>query len=98
MRCYSIYLAHLPVVAVGDRWLFELGLTGFWARALVLKSHSRRLAGVGAGWAFHALVLIERHFLNPPLDPAAFGHAARSHLRRWRSLSGPRRNATSAAT
>jgi peptidoglycan/LPS O-acetylase OafA/YrhL len=62
-RCYSIYLAHLPVCVVGNHWLFELGLTGFWAKALVMVPLVT-VAGVAAGWAFHAAV--ERHFLRPP--------------------------------
>jgi peptidoglycan/LPS O-acetylase OafA/YrhL len=63
-RCYSIYLIHLPVCTVGNLWLFERGLTGFWARVLVMIPVVSS-AAVGVSWLFfHA---VERHFLNPPL-------------------------------
>lgn len=62
-RCYSIYLAHLPAGVIGNQWLYELGLTGFWERALVMIPLVS-LAGVALGWAFHAIV--ESHFLTPP--------------------------------
>lgn len=63
-RCYSIYLAHLPAGVIGNQCLYELGLTGFWARALVMIPLVSA-AGVASGWAFHAL--IEVRFLNQPL-------------------------------
>jgi peptidoglycan/LPS O-acetylase OafA/YrhL len=63
-RCYSIYLVHLPVCTVGDFWLYELGLTGFWARALVIVP-AVSIASVAASWLFFWAV--ERHFLNPPI-------------------------------
>jgi peptidoglycan/LPS O-acetylase OafA/YrhL len=59
-RCYSIYLAHLPVCTVSVACLLELGLTGFWTRTLVLVPAVSLLA-TAAGWAFFALV--ETHFL-----------------------------------
>jgi peptidoglycan/LPS O-acetylase OafA/YrhL len=62
-RSYSIYLVHLPACTVGNLWLYERGLTGFWARVLVMVPLVSA-AAVGLGWAFHAAV--ERHFLNPP--------------------------------
>ena len=95
LRCYSIYLTHLPVVVVGNRWLSELGVTGFWGRALVMIPLVS-VAGVAAGWAFHSL--IEARFLNPPPYPSGLGHAARSHARRLRAIGGTRSGATSAAT
>jgi peptidoglycan/LPS O-acetylase OafA/YrhL len=63
-RCYSIYLVHLPVCTVGCLWLYERGLTGFWARALVTVPVVSA-AAVAASWVFFAAV--ERHFLNPPI-------------------------------
>jgi peptidoglycan/LPS O-acetylase OafA/YrhL len=62
-RCYSIYLVHLPIVVVGNLWLYELGLTGFWARALVMIPLVSA-ASVAVCWGFFALV--ETHFLSPP--------------------------------
>lgn len=63
-RCYSIYLAHLPVVVVGNLGLYQLGMTGFWARALVMVPLVSA-ASVVASWGFFALV--ETHFLNAPV-------------------------------
>ena len=94
-RCYSIYLAHLPFVVVGNHWLFELGLTGFWARALVMIPLVS-VVGVAAGWVFHALV--ESRFLNPPLSPSGLRRSAPSHAGRWRTLAGNRANAPTVAT
>lgn len=93
-RCYSIYLAHLPFVVVGNRWMFEHGLTGFWARTLVTIPLVS-LVGVAAGWAFHAVV--ETRFLNPP-PPSLSGvrRPSRPPARRWPALSG--RRATSQPT
>lgn len=62
-RCYSIYLAHLPVGVVGSHWLHELGLTGFWTRALIVVPLVSA-AGIAAGWVFRAAV--ESHFLGRP--------------------------------
>ena len=62
-RCYSIYLAHLPVGVVGAHWLHELGLTSFWARALIVVPLVSA-AGVAVGWVFRAAV--ESHFLGHP--------------------------------
>jgi peptidoglycan/LPS O-acetylase OafA/YrhL len=62
-RCYSIYLAHLPVGVIGSHWLYELGMTGFWAKAL-LTVPLVSAAGIAVGWAFHATV--EAHFLGQP--------------------------------
>lgn len=94
-RCYSIYLAHLPFVVVGNRWLFELGLTGFWARALVTIPVVSAV-GVAAGWAFHALV--ETRFQNPPPSPSGLRRPARAHAGRLRALAGGRVNSQTAAT
>lgn len=63
-RSYSVYLYHLPVTTVGTFGLHELGLTGFWTRALVtvpLVSLAAVLVSCGFFW------LVERHFLNPPI-------------------------------
>jgi peptidoglycan/LPS O-acetylase OafA/YrhL len=82
-RCYSIYLAHLPVCVVGSISLIELGLTGFWVRALVVIPVVSA-AAVAVGFAFFDLV--ESRFLNPP----AIG--SRSDIRRavgLRPLTGP---------
>jgi peptidoglycan/LPS O-acetylase OafA/YrhL len=65
-RCYSIYLVHLPVCTIGNLWLFERGLTSFWARVLIMIPIVST-AAVGMSWLFFQLV--ERHFLNPPLNP-----------------------------
>jgi peptidoglycan/LPS O-acetylase OafA/YrhL len=62
-RCYSIYLAHLPVGVIGSHWLHEIGLTGFWTRVLVMMPLVSA-AGVAMGWTFHAA--IEAHFLGRP--------------------------------
>lgn len=62
-RSYAIYLAHLPVVAVGNVLLFDLGLSSLGMRAfLVLPAVTA--AAVGAGWVFHAYV--ERRFIGAP--------------------------------
>jgi peptidoglycan/LPS O-acetylase OafA/YrhL len=63
-RSYGIYLVHLPACVVGNAWLYERGLTGFWTRVLVTIPVVAT-AAVGVGWLFFAAV--ERHFLNPPL-------------------------------
>lgn len=63
-RCYSIYLAHLPIVVVGNLGLYQLGLTGFWARTLVMIPLVSAVS-VAVSWGFFALV--ETHFLNPPI-------------------------------
>jgi peptidoglycan/LPS O-acetylase OafA/YrhL len=62
-RCYSIYLVHLPICAVGNHCLYELGMTGFWARALVMVPLVS-LASVGAGWLFYRGV--ESRFVQLP--------------------------------
>lgn len=54
-RCYSIYLIHLPACTVGAEALVQLGLAGFWTRALVVAPLVA-LAGVAAGWLFFAAV------------------------------------------
>jgi peptidoglycan/LPS O-acetylase OafA/YrhL len=72
LRCYSIYLAHLPVVIVGNLWLYELGVTSFWARVFVMIPLVS-LAGVAVGWGFFAL--IESRFLNTPLAARVSGPA-----------------------
>jgi len=65
-RCYSIYLIHLPVCTIGNLWLHERGLTGFWERCLVMIPLVS-CASVGVSWLFFWGV--ERHFLNPPMIP-----------------------------
>jgi peptidoglycan/LPS O-acetylase OafA/YrhL len=62
-RCYSIYLAHLPVCIVICLWLCEQGLTTFWARALVVVPVGAA-AAVTASCCFFAVV--ESHFLGKP--------------------------------
>jgi peptidoglycan/LPS O-acetylase OafA/YrhL len=62
-RSYSIYLVHLPVTTVCNPWLYDLGLTSFWARLLVLVPIVI-LASVAVGWAFHRAV--ESRFLGMP--------------------------------
>jgi peptidoglycan/LPS O-acetylase OafA/YrhL len=65
-RSFSIYLAHLPVAAVGNTLLYDLGLTGFWARLLVTVPLVT-MASVAVGWGFFHLV--ERWFLGAPALP-----------------------------
>jgi peptidoglycan/LPS O-acetylase OafA/YrhL len=65
-RSYSIYLVHLPVCTVGGNWLYERGLTGFWARVFVAVPIVST-AAVGLGWLFFEAV--ERRFLNVPIVP-----------------------------
>lgn len=62
-RCYSIYLMHLPVCAVGNMVLHELGVTTFWARVAIMLPIVSALA-VAAGWAFYATV--ESRFVGLP--------------------------------
>lgn len=62
-RCYSIYLAHVPVCMVISLWLCEQGMTTFWARALVVIPVASALA-IGASWLFYAA--IESHFQGKP--------------------------------
>ena len=86
-RCYSIYLAHLPFVVVGNRWFYENGLTSFWARALVTMPLVS-VVGVVAGWAFHAMV--ETRFVNAKprtLDVRKDGRPSGPRLRRWPVMS-----------
>ena len=72
-RCYSIYLIHLPVCTVGNEWLYSLGLTGFWTRALVMVPVVSA-ASLAAGWAFFAAV--ESRFVNPSRGRPVAGEAA----------------------
>jgi peptidoglycan/LPS O-acetylase OafA/YrhL len=70
-RCYSIYLAHLPVCVVGALGLVELGVAGFWARALVVVPLVSA-AAVATSFGFFALV--ESRFLGrPPVRPRFIG-------------------------
>jgi peptidoglycan/LPS O-acetylase OafA/YrhL len=62
-RCYSVYLAHLPVCVIGTAALVELGLVGFWARALVVIPLVS-IAAVAVSWMFFDVV--ELRFLKPP--------------------------------
>ena len=52
---YPIFLAHLPVVTICNRVLFESGLQSFWARALIIIPTSITM-GVIAGIAFGRFV------------------------------------------
>jgi len=64
-RSFSIYLAHLPVTTVGNALLLQAGVTGYWARAIVMVPVVT-LASVGTGWVFHHVV--ELRFTGlPPL-------------------------------
>lgn len=63
-RCYSIYLVHLPVCTIGNLWLYEQGLTGFWSRVFIMIPVVSA-ASVAVSWLFFQAV--ERHFLNPPI-------------------------------
>jgi peptidoglycan/LPS O-acetylase OafA/YrhL len=76
-RCYSIYLVHLPVCVVGALAMMELGVTGFWGRALVVVPLASA-AGVAASFGFFALV--ESRFLGPPPPRPRF--SGRSPVRR----------------
>jgi peptidoglycan/LPS O-acetylase OafA/YrhL len=77
-RSYSVYLVHLPVVVVLSMVLIRLGLTGFWARVLVVIPLAS-IAGAAAGWPFFAWV--ESRFLmgrdtgpeRPPPWPVRLG-------------------------
>ena len=60
-RCYSIYLAHLPVCVFGNILLFDWGIRSFWGRALI-TAPIVSLAAVVFSFGFYWLV--ERHFLN----------------------------------
>jgi peptidoglycan/LPS O-acetylase OafA/YrhL len=62
-RCYSIYLIHLPIVVVGNLGLYQLGMTGFWTRALVMVPLVSAVSVAVSWWFFD---LVETHFLNPP--------------------------------
>ncbi len=70
-RCYSLYLVHLPVCTVGGNWLYERGITGFWARVFVVVPIVST-AAVGVSWLFFEAV--ERHFLNAPVVPGGDAH------------------------
>jgi peptidoglycan/LPS O-acetylase OafA/YrhL len=65
-RCFSIYLAHMPALAVGAGCL-QRGLPGaedFLVRLLIVMPTLIAL-GLGAGWIFHRLV--ESRFNEPPI-------------------------------
>lgn len=55
LRCYSIYLIHLPVGVVIAEASYQAGLTGFWTRALVATPLAA-LVSIAAGWPFYRLV------------------------------------------
>jgi peptidoglycan/LPS O-acetylase OafA/YrhL len=74
-RCYSIYLAHLPVCTVGIASLGELGLTGFWTRVVVVVPLLWVVA-TAAGWLFFELV--ESRFHNTVLTRSPGGPKRRS--------------------
>lgn len=61
-RCYSIYLVHLPVCLVGIVALREIGLDGFWTRALLVVPLVS-LTATAAGWLYFDLV--ERRVHSP---------------------------------
>jgi peptidoglycan/LPS O-acetylase OafA/YrhL len=63
-RCYSMYLIHLPICTVGSVWLYEIGLTKFWERALITIP-AVSIASIAGSWLFFWAV--ERHFLNTPI-------------------------------
>jgi hypothetical protein len=48
---------------IGNAALFDLGLTSFWARVLVIVPVVSA-ASLAVGWAFHHAV--ERRFMGPP--------------------------------
>ena len=73
-RSFSIYLTHLPVAAIGNQLLHDLGLTGFWGRTLVMMPLVTA-ASIAVGWAFHQA--IERRFV-----PEARRSWTRSGIRR----------------
>ncbi len=66
-RCYSIYLAHLPVCTIVVAAMVDLGVTGFWSRAMVIVPVASVVA-TGIGWLFFDLV--EVHFQPAPRRPA----------------------------
>ncbi|MFO0952392.1 MAG: acyltransferase [Isosphaeraceae bacterium] len=66
-RSFSIYLTHLPLVMVANVVLFDLGLTSFAARILVIVPVVT-VASVAFGFAFYAVV--EKRFTGAP---ALFG-------------------------
>ena len=62
-RSYSIYLVHMPAVMIVNNGLRDLGVDGFWPRALLMIP-AAVLVSVSVAWIFHAH--IERHFLALP--------------------------------
>ena len=65
-RSFSIYLIHLPVVMILNAALFDLGLSSFPARLLVIVPVAT-LASLAAGWGFfHA---VEKRFTGAPTLP-----------------------------
>ena len=88
---YPIFLAHLPVVTICNRVLFESGLQSFWARALIIIPTSITM-GVIAGIAFGRFVnlldsiTIETAGLNSALN----GLFAKVHpllLQSWQAVA-----------
>lgn len=69
-RCYSIYLVHLPICAIGGRILIQMGLEGFWARALIVVP-TVSVVAVALSWAFYAA--IESKFTGTPKLPQFSG-------------------------
>ena len=65
--CYSLYLVHWPVVKALSHALYWAGVHGPRATLLVTTPLCL-VCSIGAGWVFHRLV--ERRFLNPPLEKA----------------------------
>ena len=84
-RCYSIYLAHLPFGVIGNQWLYELGVTSFWSRVLVMVPLASAV-GIAAGWFFHSAV--ESRFLGAPPTVGGLFSRLRSRRRRQPSLAG----------
>lgn len=88
---YPIFLAHLPVVTICNRVLFESGLQSFWARALIIIPTSM-LMGMIAGIAFGRFVnLLDSITIETAGLNAAFnGLFARLHpllLQIWRGVA-----------
>jgi peptidoglycan/LPS O-acetylase OafA/YrhL len=62
--CYSLYLIHVPIVAIGGKLIYENGVQGFWPTMLVAVPVLTILS-VASAHLF--AVFVERRFLNQPL-------------------------------
>ena len=67
VRCYSIYLAHLPVCVAGNLLMYEWGFRSFWSRVWVVAP---TVSCVAVAFCFGFFEVVERRFLNPPARPA----------------------------